>query len=81
MSDMDRHNRLSTMALNNVETLIKSYKADKNRRKYTEQFTLAFNGLIMLMNDSDKDKAIELLDTHGLLRTVKKSVRKLQKAA
>lgn len=77
----EKQGRLSKMALNNVETLIEAYKADKNRRKYAEQFTLAFNGLVMLMNNSDKDKAIELLDTHDLLRVVKKSVRKLKRAA
>ena len=80
---------LSKKALSNTEKLIEKYvieSKNKNgdmqqkveRNKLTDEFTIALNALICLMTDTDKNIALELLRRYGILKAVKRSVRRVQ---
>jgi len=49
-----------------------------DRNKVTDEFTVAFNGMSMLMSELDRDRAIKMLDDYGILNTVKKSVDRIR---
>lgn len=86
MGEMEKRRNLSKEAFDNTEKLIQSYVAEdikkktrKERNKITDEFTIAFNGMSMLMSELDRYKAIEMLDSYGLLDSIRKSVRRIQR--
>lgn len=83
---MNNQLELSREALNNTHELIKKFVTENNRgkslsekRKELDEFTIAFNGLSMLMSELDRNRAIELLDKYGILNSILKSVKRIQR--
>lgn len=86
MESINKQLRLSKEALWQTEKLITSFisernslRATKDKNKITDEFTIAFNGMIMLMSELDRNKAIEMIDNYNLLNTMKKSAKRIQK--
>ena len=85
MNNIEKQLEISTMAFKNTEELIKSFVNDRHkfktrmdRNKVTDEFTVAFNGMSMLMSELDRDRAIKMLDDYGILNTIKKSVDRIR---
>ncbi|MBO5388078.1 MAG: hypothetical protein J6A59_08065 [Lachnospiraceae bacterium] len=85
MNNVEKRLNLSKEAFNNTEELVKKFVEEDNRgktraevNKLTDEFTIAFNGMHMLMSELDQTRAIELLDKYGILKKIKKSVNRIQ---
>lgn len=82
------NNELSKKALSNTEKLIRKYvieiKGEQNEQtktdinKLTDEFTIAVNALASLMTDTDKEKMLNMLREYGVIKTIKKSIRRIQ---
>lgn len=86
MNNINKQLRLSKEALWQTKKLITSFISErksimitKDKNRIIDEFTLAFNGMIMLMNEDDRNKAIEMVDSYNLLNTMKKSAKRIQK--
>ena len=86
MDNINKQLRLSKEALWQTKKLITSFISErksimitKDKNRIIDEFTLAFNGMIMLMNEDDRNKAIEMVDSYNLLNTMKKSAKRIQK--
>lgn len=86
MDNINKQLRLSKEALWQTKKLITSFISErksimltKDKNRIIDEFTLAFNGMIMLMNEDDRNKAIEMIDNYNLLNIMKKSAKRIQK--
>lgn len=79
---------ISREALNNTEALIKNYALSdkklhkirdrKERRELADRFTVALNGMFMLMSELDRTRAIELLDNYNIINNVEKAMDRIR---
>lgn len=82
------NNELSKKALSNTEKLIQRYvieiKSGQNEQtktdinKLTDEFTITVNALASLMTDIDKEKMLNMLREYEVIKTIKKSIRRIQ---
>jgi hypothetical protein len=86
MSEKENKLELSRMAYKNVEILVERYvnaigkvANRKEHNEITDAFTMAFNGMTMLMTDEDAQRAVDLLHSNGMVNEIKKSIKRIKK--
>ena len=76
---------LSTKALNDMEKLIVGFKHDrrlamslKNREDLLDRLTLATTGLMMLMTELDRQRAVDIIAKYRMVKAFNRSICRLR---
>ena len=76
---------LSNMAFTSASKLIENFSMElkinkKETMKLADKFTVALNGLMILMSELDRERAVSLIYKYKLNRIIEKSARQLSEA-
>lgn len=76
---------ISNKAYINAEELILRYKnatkvlkKKRDKNNITDEFTLAINGLILLMSELDRNRILDLLYRFKMIKPMQKSIIRIQ---
>ena len=75
---------LSSMAFTSASKLIENFSAElkinkKETMKLSDRFTVAINGLMLLMSELDRERMVQLIYEHKLNKIVERSARRVAK--